>query len=215
MRKVNIIKSFIVFFCLAVGLANMIPENKILAQNPPLAQHAISLSERYANPYVNNVFRENILLTIAYMNGSIKKSTDIDWQKINKQNHISITLEPGEVFAFHEDVLPAYKNKKIITTNAHFGGFEGFLSDGYLYGDGVCHLAALMYWTAKDARLTALAPVNHNFANIPEISKEYGVSIFSPDPLQNLYIENNFDKPVVFLFDYNNDRLSFSILKSE
>ena len=76
-------------------------------------------------------------------------------------------------------------------------------------------MASLMYWTAKDAGLATLAPTNHNFANIPGISREYGVSIFSPNQLQNLYIENNFDKSIVFLFDYNNDLLSLSILKGE
>ena len=215
MRVGTLIKSFIIFFCLALCLGKIFPEQKVLAQYSSLSQHSISLADRYGNPYVNNVFRENILLNIAYITGSVSKVSDIDWQKINKQNHIALVLKPGEVFAFHDDVLPTYRDKKIITTNAHFSGSEGFLSDGYLYGDGVCHLASLMYWAAKDAGLATLAPTNHNFTNIPEISREYGVAIFSPSQQQNLYIENNFDKPVIFLFDYNNDVLSLSILKSE
>lgn len=55
---------------------------------------------------------------------------------------------------------------------------EGLISDGYLTGDCVCHLASLIYWAARDAGLTALAPTNHDFTTIPEVPKEYGVSIY-------------------------------------
>ncbi len=209
------IKSFIIFFIISLYLGNILPKQSILAQHASLAQHSFSLDERYGNSYVNNVFRENILLTIAYMTGSVGRASDIDWQNINKPNHRSFVLGPGEVFAFHDGILSTYRNKKVITTNAHFGGSEGFLSDGYLYGDGVCHLASLMYWTAKDAGLATLAPVNHNFANIPGVSREYGVSIFSPNEQENLYIENNFDEPVVFTFDYSKDLLSLVISKDQ
>ena len=215
MRIGALVKSFIIFFIITLFLGKILPEQMVLAKHLPLSQHSISLTDRYENHYVNNVFRENILLTIAYMMGSVRKASDIDWQSINKPNHLSFILKPGEVFAFHDDVLSTYRDKKIITTNAHFVGSEGFLSDGYLYGDGVCHLASLMYWAAKDAGLKTLAPVNHSFANIPGISSEYGVSIFSPSQQQNLYIENNFDEPVVFVFSYNNDLLSLTISKSE
>ena len=202
---------FIAFLVIFIYVGIIATEKNALAQQFPLSQHSISLAKRSEDSYVNNVFRENILLTIAYMTGSVRKASDIDWQNINKPSHRSLVLRPGEVFAFHDGVLSTYRNKKIITTNAHFGGSEGFLSDGYLYGDGVCHLASLMYWAAKDAGLSTLAPVNHAFANIPGVSREYGVSIFSPNQQQNLYIENNFDEPVVFTFDYNNDLLSLTI----
>ena len=209
------LKSFIIFFAISLCLGNILPKQSILAHQPPLSQHSFSMVERYGNSYVNNVFRENILLTIAYMTGSVRHVSDIDWQDISKSGSQSFILRPGEVFAFHDSVLPTYKNKRIITANAHFGGSEGFLPDGYLYGDGVCHLASLMYWTAKDAGLTTLAPVNHDFANIPGVSREYGVSIFSPNQEQNLYIENNFDYPVVFNFNYSNDLLSFAISRGQ
>lgn len=210
MKIKKLLKSFTIFSLIALSLVNVLPEHTAQAQQPPLAKHTISLENRYPNPSINNIFKDNILLTIAYMTKSVE-NTPINWQKINKQTQSTIILQPGEVFAFHEDVLPAYKNKKIITTNAHFGASEGFLSSGYLYGDGVCHLASLMYWTAKDAGLKTLAPVNHNFANIPEISREYGVSIFSFNQQQNLYIENNFNKPVAFTFDYKNNKLNLTI----
>jgi len=105
------------------------------------------------------------------------------------------------------------------TTNAHFNHQEGFKSDGYLMGNGVCHLASLIYWAAKEAGLEAYAPTNHDFALIPEISKEYGVSIYSTpgksltSEKQNLYITNNYDHPVIFEFVYNGKNIRLSIYK--
>ena len=113
--------------------------------------------------------------------------------------------------------MPQYFGRQIKTTNAHFNGIEGFRSSGYLYGDGVCHLASLMYWAAKDAGLETYAPTNHNFMVIPEIPREYGVSILSNpyikgnDAMQNLYITNNKEKAVLFIFDYYNHKLKLSV----
>jgi vancomycin resistance protein YoaR len=87
---------------------------------------------------------------------------------------------------------------------------EGFKYDGDVTGDGVCHFASLIYWTAKDAGLTAYAPSNHNFAKINDVPREYGVAIMAPSPLGNLYIIDNQDKPVTFVFDYDGTNLSVS-----
>ena len=107
-----------------------------------------------------------------------------------------------------------------MTTNAHFNYQDGFKSDGYLTGDGVCHLASLMYWAAKDAGLTAYAPTSHDFAIINGVPREYGVSIYSvPDDFdtsarQNLYIQNNLNFPVAFIFNYDGfDKLTVSITR--
>lgn len=78
--------------------------------------------------------------------------------------------------------------------------------------------ASLLYWAAKDAGLAALAPTNHDFASIPEVPKEYGVSIyFTPgahdaNAKQNLYITNTFDKPVHFTFAYDGTSLSVKVI---
>jgi vancomycin resistance protein YoaR len=105
------------------------------------------------------------------------------------------------------------------TTNAHYNSTEGFKSDGYLIGDGVCHLASLFYWAAKDAGLETLAPVNHDFAAIPQIDKQYGVAIYA-DPnnatisqQQNLYIKNNQSEAVTFRVVYNGKDLTVEIFK--
>lgn len=185
-----------------------------------LASRTISLENRYGNTYVNNVFKDNILLTLNYMNGEVKSKDQISWEKVEKPAKYEFTLNPGEQFTFHDQTLPEYKGNVVKTTNAHFNYSDGFKSDGYLMGDGVCHLASLFYWVAKDANLLAISPTNHDFAVINEIPKEYGVSIYyMPENLgnsgrQNLYITNNLDKPITFVFEYNGDTLSAKVLVS-
>src|SRR3989344_5655743 len=144
-----------------------------------LASHEISLKNRYAVPSVSDIFQDNILLNLAYMRNLIKSGDNIDWNEVTKPFNYEFRLAPNKTFAFHDDVLPEYKDSLVKTTQAHFNAQDGFKTDGYLYGDGVCHLASLMYWVAKDAGLDTKAPVNHNFMNIPEIERQFGVSIYS------------------------------------
>lgn len=182
-----------------------------------LSAQSISMENRYGNTFVNDVFRDNILLNVAYLSGSVKKKEDINWEQINKPFEYKFTLMPDKTFAFHEDVLDQYKDSVVKTTNAHFNFDDGFKSDGYLMGDGVCHLASLMYWSAKTAGLDTQAPTNHDFAMIPQINREYGVSIYkspgsvSANAMQNLYITNNKKNPIVLEFTYNNNELKFSV----
>jgi hypothetical protein len=179
--------------------------------NVVLATHSFSMEDRYGNKFVNDVFKDNILLTLNYMDGAVKSKADIDWNKIESPFSYGFTLQPREEFAFHDQTLPNYSKNVVKTTGVHFNSNEGFKYDGDLVGDGVCHLASLIYWTAKDAGLTSYAPSNHNFAVIPDIPKEYGVAIQSPMPMGNLYITNNFDKPVTFVFNYDGTNLSVSV----
>ena len=179
-----------------------------------LATHEMSLAERYYP-----VKKENILLNLAYMDGRVKSKADINWDEIQKPFTMSFKLNPGEVFAYHDDILPEYKGKIIRTTNTHFNYQEGYKSAGYLVGDGVCHLASLMYWVALDAGLKAKAPANHNFMAIPGIEKTYGVSIYSnpmspgSNTIQNLYITNNLENSIEFMFEYSNEILKLSVLE--
>lgn len=186
----------------------------------PLASETISLEKRYEDTFVNDVFKDNILLNMSYLTGKVTRKEDIDWSEIQKPIKYKFTLLPNKTFAFHEDVLPKYRDSVVKTTNADFNFDDGFKSDGYLMGDGVCHLASLMYWVAKKANLDAYAPTSHDFMAIPEISREYGVSIYktpgSPDSnaMQNLYITNNKKNPVIFEFDYKDRELKFSIYEA-
>jgi hypothetical protein len=75
------------------------------------------------------------------MDGTVKKGDKIDWNKVREDRTYTLTLKPGETFAFHDIVLDKYKGKITKTTNAHFDLAMGFKSDGRLQGDGVCHLA--------------------------------------------------------------------------
>lgn len=182
-----------------------------------LAAKEISLDKRYPVDSVNKVFKDNILLNVAYMTNSVEDPKEIKWDSIEKPFSKEIVLQPNQVFAFHDAVLPQYKNDVSLTSHAHFNSQEGFLSDGYLVGDGVCHLASLMYWAAKDAELDATAPTNHDFMPIPEVPRKYGVAIYA-DPnnpgvssSQNLYIKNTLKKPIAFKFDYNHDNLKISV----
>ncbi len=180
------------------------------ASTAVLASHEFSLENRYDNEFVNGVFKDNILLTLHYQDGRVKTKSDINWEEIEKPFHSEFTLETGQSFAFHEKTLPDYSDNVVKTTNAHFIGQEGFKNDGDLIGDGVCHLASLIYWVAKDAGMTAYSPSNHDFAKINDVPKEYGVGILSPNPLGNLYVVNSLENPVTFSFDYDGETLTVS-----
>lgn len=188
-----------------------------------ISQKEMPLDNRYPVKSVSDIFKDNILLNLAYMNGTVTKAADIKWEEITKPFVYEFKLEPNKTFAFHSDVEAKFKDSLVKTTNAHFNATEGFKSDGYLFGDGVCHLASIINWVAKDAGLSVEAPTNHNFANIPDVPKEYGVSIYNnpgsygSNQLQNLYITNNKPKPITFKFEYKQslrpDGLKNDILK--
>ncbi len=184
-----------------------------------IASHEVSLQDRYPVQSVSDVFKDNILLNLAYMEDKVK-SSEINWDEIKKPFKYEFKLEPNKTFAFHDDLLDQYKDKVVKTAGAHFNSQEGFKTDGYLFGDGVCHLASLIYWVAKDAGLDANAPTNHDFMAIPEIDKQYGVSIYSnpaskgSNAQQNLYITNNKGKAITFKFEYNGEKLKTSVVEA-
>lgn len=182
-----------------------------------LVSHEISLENRHAVTSVNEVFKDNILLNMAYLRGIVRSKEDVDWDEVKKPFIYEFRLNPGETFAFHDDTLPEYNDRIYRTTNAYFNASDGFKNSGYLYGDGVCHLASLMYWVARDVGLETNAPTNHNFRAILEIDREYGVSIYyhpgrtAANAKQNLYISNNRQNPITFKFDYNGEKLKLSV----
>lgn len=182
-----------------------------------LASRTMSLENRNPDEWVNSVFKDNILLTLSYLSGEVKNKSEIDWAKVQEPKTVEFSLKPGETFAFHDQVTDVYKSSLVKTTNAHFNYQDGFKSDGYLMGDGVCHIASLIYWAAKDAGLTAVSPTNHDFAEIKDVPKEYGVSIYylpgsiGTSSRQNLYITNNFDETVTFKFVYYGENLTVEV----
>jgi hypothetical protein len=228
--RMNIFKKLLVIIpiALAVGVIRVqaftVTHPSIIQQQQHsygqlLASHSMPLSDRYPVLSVNNVFRDNILLTLAYMSHMVKNPSQINWDNLHKPYTYAMTLQPDEVFAFHDDVLPEFSGKQIVTTNAHFDASEGFVSDGYLYGDGVCHFASLINWVSRDAGLEVVAPTPHNFAKIPDINAKYGTAIYdaagdtAANEAQNLYVENTYNKPVTLVYIYAHDVLTVSIYK--
>ncbi|HYK08868.1 MAG TPA: VanW family protein [Candidatus Eisenbacteria bacterium] len=185
-----------------------------------LGDMQFSLANRYPVQSVSDIFSDNILLTLAYMRGIVKDNKP-DWNAVKSPFTYSFVLQPGEVFAFHDSVLPEFSGKVVKTTNAHFGSQEGFKSDGWLVADGVCHLASLINEAAAHAGLKVVAPTNHDFAVIPEIPKEYGTAIYympgsdTENAQQNLYVQNTKDKPVTITFDYKDNELTVEVTQIE
>lgn len=217
-------KQILILSIVPLSFGNLTTQSIGVLSNPSednslLTQQEMSLDNRYEDKFVNDVFKNNILLNLAYLRGSITSAKDIKWEEVAKPFSYQFILNPDKTFAYHEDVDNSYQGKVEKTTNSHFNAAEGFKTDGYLYGDGVCHLASLLFLAAKQAGLEAEAPTNHDFANIPDIPKEYGVSIYSTpgaknsNTKQNLYITNNKNKPIAFKFEYQNNRIKVAIVE--
>lgn len=184
-----------------------------------LSSKSISLENRQPDKWVNDVFKDNILLAMSYLKGDIQNSKDIDWDNVRKPFKYEMVLKSDEIFAFHDDLLPEYKGLVTKTTNSHFNYGDGYKSDGYLMGDGVCHLASIINWPAKEAGLDVLAPTYHDFARINEVPREFGVSIYSnpytpgSNARQNLYIKNNFENDIIFVFEFDGNILKVSVFE--
>jgi len=176
-----------------------------------LASEKFSLENRYKVKSVNDVFADNILLTLLYMDGDIQKGQVVDWNKVREPGTASFTLNPGETFAFHDNLPQKLDDEVVKTTNAHFNSAEGFKSDGFIVGDGVCHLASFINILASRAGLDVYAPVRHDFAQIPDVSREFGTSINSNGTTQNLMVTNNTATPVTFVFNHNEQSIQITV----
>ncbi len=195
-------------------LLSPIPERLLVfnQQEVVLAGHLLDLTIRDEDPKANQGFADNILLALHYLKGDVK-SSKIDWDWARRPFEVSFVLQPGEVFAFHKNVLSEYSDP-VIAINSEFLTTEGYKSVWGLGGNGVCHLASLMNWVASEAGLKVMAPNGHNFAPIPGVPKEYGTSIRSQSPNQNLYIINSYDYSVSFSFEISNQKVLLKILES-
>lgn len=197
----------------------MMVDSGEVSQPVMLAKHTLNLNNRYAVSSVNEVMRDNILLTLVYMKDGTLTSADAQ-KLIHTPFTMEVRLQRGEVFAFHDKVLPQYKTSVVATTHAHFDAREGFKSDGYLFGDGVCHLASLMNQAALEAGLIVHAPTSHDFAVIPDVPRAYGVSIFTSadynvSAKQNLYITNPFSEDIDMIVRVQNQEVTIEIKKNQ
>lgn len=172
-----------------------------LKKEEVLTSVGMDLDNSYESEFVAQVFKDNILLALEYLGKSF-------------------ILQPGEVFAFHENVLAEYRGRVVKTIGSEFNTIEGYRSSGFIVGDGVCHLASLMNWAALEAGLKTEARVDHSFRLIPGIPKEYQLSIRysrfgNNSQNQNLYIVNNFDFPVEFKFEEKANWLNLKVITTE
>lgn len=191
-------------------------DHLVIEQEEILASQALDLDNRDKKEFVNQVFKDNILLALYYLKGEEVKR-EVDWQKVKKPFSVEFVLQPAEAFAFHENILVEYKNGVVKTMGSRFLAKEGYRSSGWIIGDGVCHLASLINWVSFEAGLEVRAKVNHNFRSIPGIPREYGTSIrYSQSghnsSNQNLYIKNNFDFPLVFRFEVKKEKVELKII---
>lgn len=209
--------SFLTASILTLSAVSAVP-----VENTPIeiGSASMSLNNRYGYDAPENAYKDNILLNLAYLSGEVRSRKDIDWRKIRKPFTLQFSLEPGQRFAYHDLIDPQYKDNVAVTAHTNFGAGDGYKFADGLYGMGVCHLASLIHKVALSAGVESIAPVNHDFFVIPEISKEYGVAIYSsPDApeasaKQNLYIKNNLDSRIDFRFDFDGDNLKVIVFKS-
>lgn len=199
----------------------LVGHNSFTATQAPvpqvLASKTYSLENRYYVPSVNSVFADNILLTYSYLSGQTQEGQKVDWELVKKPSRYQFELEPGNTFAFHDEIMDQYKDSVVKTTNARFSSKQGFKSDGHLVGDGVCHLASFINFVSTQAGLQVDAPTNHNFAAIPDIDKKFGTSIFympgqpTTSNRQNLYVTNTTNKTIAFVFSHTGTSIDVTI----
>jgi len=190
-----------------VTLLSPIPEKPVLVV---LAEHSLDLTTREPGEYANEVFADNIVLSLHYLKSDVERG-NIDWKEIRASFEVAFVLRPEEIFAFHGNVLPEFESP-VVTMNSRFFIEEGYRSVGGLGGNGVCHLASLINWVAAEADLEVTAKVNHNFYPVPGVPGQFGTSIRSQSKTQNLYIKNNFEIPVVFAFSVEGGEVNLKIV---
>lgn len=197
----------------------------VVQQDQVLAGHNLDLTKRLPTEFGARVFADNILLSLHYLKGDALEMGQkgqagqmgqMDFEKVEKPFTVEFTLKPNEVFAFHDNVLPELNPSAggpKITMHSKFFMDEGYKELGGLGGNGVCHLASLMNWVAKDAGLEVVAKVNHDFYPVPGVPRENGTAILSQSPDQNLYLKNTKDYPVSFEFKADANNVELKVVK--
>jgi hypothetical protein len=212
----NLILSIITSIISAFSLLQPVEPVSVLSQSLPevkqvLASQEYSLQNRYHIESVNEIFADNILLALLYLDGDVKKGDSIDWETVRKPDSAVFTLKPGESFAFHDNLTADRADSVVQTTNARFIANEGFRNSGFIVGDGVCHLASFIKVVSAQAGLEVYAPVRHDFAVIPDVSRDDATSINSGDTRQNMYITNITSEDIQFIFEHSAESITMTI----
>ncbi len=194
----------------AMPLLSPLPEYLLFSHREVLVEQSLDLTVRDEDSQASQGFADNILLSLHYLKGDVE--LPVNWGEVREPFVVSFTLQPGEIFAFHDNVLDEYVNPKV-TMNSEFMTDEGYKSVWGLGGNGICHLASLMNWVAVEAGLEVVAKASHSFAPIPGVPQEYGTSIRSQSQNQNLYIINSLGYPVSFVFKIDTQMVDLSLIK--
>jgi len=96
-------------------------------------------------------FKDNILLAVNYATNSKINPTNIDWEKIDSQYKGTLTLNRVKHLLSMTMSCRNSPEKWLSLLMLILIRRKDLKSDGYLVGDGVCHLASILYWVAKDA----------------------------------------------------------------
>lgn len=98
---------------LVIAFSNPIPLSETGSAPVELASHSMSLDDRYPVKSVSDIFKDNILLTMSYMDGKVTTKNDINWDNIREPFDYKFSLNPGEEFAFHNVTLPSYSKNVV------------------------------------------------------------------------------------------------------
>lgn len=201
------------------------PKSNATTNSIVLSSAFLDLTKRVPDRTVNEIFADNILLNLHYIKGDVA-DVSIEpirgqnwkpiWEKVREPFAFSITLNPGEVFAFHNYVLPEFEGRKLKASWTQFSSWEGYKTYAGLSGNGVCHLATLINYVATKAGLKVTAPTRHDFFLVNGFDRTFGTSIYYgaggyTAEVQNLYIENIFDIPIAFIFSSYGERVGLKV----
>ena len=83
-----------------VGLVNPVKQVEPVV----IGERSISLENRQINRPLNEIYKDNILLNMAYMRGVVTKGSTVNWDTVRAPFEYEFVLQPGEKFAFHDEV---------------------------------------------------------------------------------------------------------------
>lgn len=206
-----------------------IPESQIFAlaekEEEVLAQVGFDLSKRWPEENTSQGFADNILISLFYLKYSsalpVKKiplTHEEVTELVPEKFEVELELEQDQAFAFHKNVLPQYQEKVAKTMGSEFLSHQGYRVISGLGGNGVCHLASLINWASSEAGLKVEDRVDHAFAEIEGVPREYWTSIRYQESggnsqNQNLYILNNQNFPIRFVFKKEGENLELRVVK--
>lgn len=191
----------------------------ILAVQEVRAHETLDLTQRHGNKTINAGYTDNIRLYLHYLKGD-GPQLENNWTKIREPFSFNITLAPGQLLAFHPALLPEFRNKAVFFADTNLSASDGYRFIDGLWGNGVCHIASFINMAASRAGLKVTAKVNHNFAPIYGVPKQFGTAIYFDSEKnlnsqkQNLYLENTQLNPVTIMFSIGESNVEMVVVET-